>query len=136
MINDLIGLNYERRARPVNEQGKSDCFMLVCEVRRRLKLHDYEKDFSWAYDEYEANNLPMKRILRWMLEHGIKTNELKDGNVAIMRMLNGELAVGVVYDGGIITISNGGRSFWTKSFPPMKLFRMKADVANEAPSSL
>jgi hypothetical protein len=136
MINDLIGLNYERRARYVDGEGKSDCFMLVCEVRRRLGLYDYEQDFAWAYDEYEANNLPMKRILRWMLEHGIKTNELKDGNVAIMRMLSGELAVGVVYDGGIITISRGGRSFWTKKFPPMKLFKMKADVANEAPSSL
>jgi hypothetical protein len=130
MINDLIGLSYERRARPADGHGKSDCFMLVCEVRRRLGLHDYEKDFQWAYEQYDAGNLPMKRIMRWLLENGQKTNELVDGNVAIAKSMSGELAVGVAYDKGIVIIARGGRSFWVAepSLSAIKLFAMLPDI--------
>jgi len=128
MINDLIGLSYERRARFCEGNGKTDCFMLVCEVRRRLGLHDYEEDFRWAYDEYDSGNLPMKRIIRWLLTNGKQTSKMEDGNVAIMFPPKGEIAVGVVYDGGIATVSKGGRSFWTQNAPKVKLFKMNADV--------
>lgn len=129
MINDLIGLSYERRARPSEGNGKSDCFMLVCEVRRRLGLHDYEDDFRWAYDEYDAGNLPMKRVVRWLFENGKRTMEKEDGNVAIiLPRPGGEIAVGVVYDGGIITVSRGIRSHWSRSFPSVKLFKMLPDI--------
>lgn len=130
MINDLIGLSYERRARPADGNGKSDCFMLVCEARRRLGLHDYEQDFQWAYDQYDAGNLPMPRIMRWLLTNGKKTRELTDGNVAIMKNLSGELAVGVVYDRGILIIAKGARSFWVAepSLSAIKLFAMLPDI--------
>ena len=130
MINDLIGLSYERRARPSEGQGKSDCFMLVCEARRRLGLHDYEEDFQWAYDQYDAGNLPMKRIIRWLLTNGKTTHDLENGNVTIMKTFNGELAVGVVYDGGVLTISKGGRSFWAPVplVSSLKLFKMLPDI--------
>ena len=127
MINDLIGLSYERRARPSDGNGKTDCFMLLCEVRRRLGLHDYEEYFQWAYDEYEANNLPMKRIIRWLLENGEKTATMNDGNAVVMRNPGGELAVGVVYDGGILSICSGGRSSWFKPNRPFKCFQMVID---------
>lgn len=129
MINDLIGLDYERRARFCEGNGKSDCFMLVCEVRRRLCLHDYEDEFRWAYDEYDSGNLPMKRIVRWLLENGKRTMERENGNVAIILPKAGsEIAVGVVYDGGILTISRGGRSYWSSFFPSLKLFKMLPDI--------
>jgi hypothetical protein len=104
--------------------------MLVCEVRRRLGLHDYEDDFRWAYDEYDAGNLPMKRIMRWLLENGKRTNDLTDGNVAIMKNISGELAVGVVYDKGIAIIARGGRSFWVAEplLSVIKLFAMLPDI--------
>jgi len=127
MINDLIGLSYERRARFCDNNGETDCFMLVCEVRRRLNLHDYEDEFRWAYDDYEAGTLPIKRIIRWLLIHGEKTSKMENGNIAIMFPPKGEIAVGVVYDGGIVTVSKGGRSFWTQNAPKLKLFKIKAD---------
>lgn len=129
MINDLIGLSYERRARFCEGNNKTDCFMLVCEARRRLGLHDYEEDFQWAYDQYDAGNLPMKRIIRWLLSNGEVTNKYEDGNVVIMKTLGQELAVGVVYDGGVLTISKGGQSFWAP-LPLVlspKLFKMLPD---------
>jgi hypothetical protein len=129
MINDLIGLSYERRARFCDGQGKTDCFMLVCEVRRRLALHDYEDDFRWAYDQYDSGNLPMKRIVRWLFDNGQRTFEKENGNVAIiLPKPSGEIAVGVAYDGGILTVSRGGRSFWSPSFPSLKLFKMLPDI--------
>jgi len=130
MINDLIGLSYERRARFCDGEGQTDCFMLVCEARRRLGLRDYEEDFRWAYDEYDAGNLPMRRIMRWLLEHGRRTNAYDDGNVAIMKTIGGELGVGVVYNGGILTISKGGRSFWTpfNGSSSIKLFQLRCDI--------
>jgi hypothetical protein len=129
MINDLIGLSYERRARPSDGEGKSDCFMLVCEVRRRLGLHDYEDHFKWAYDEYDSGNLPMKRVIRWLFENGKRTTVREDGNVAIiLPRPGGEIAVGVAYDGGIVTVSRNGRSYWSPSFPLLKLFKMLPDI--------
>jgi len=129
MINDLIGLTYERRARFCEGNGKSDCFMLVCEVRRRLGLHDYEDEFRWAYDEYDSGNLPMKRIVRWLFENGTRTMEKENGIVAIiLPKPGGEIAVGVAYDGGILTVSRGGRSYWSRLFPSLKLFKMLPDI--------
>jgi hypothetical protein len=129
MINDLIGLSYERRARPSDGEGKSDCFMLVCEVRRRLGLYDYEDDFKWAYDEYDSGNLPIKRVIRWLFENGKRTTTKDDGNVAIiLPRPGGEIAVGVAYDGGIVTVSRNGRSYWSPSFPSLKLFKMLPDI--------
>ena len=129
MINDLIGLAYERRARFCEGEGKTDCFMLVCEVRRRLGLHDYEKEFRWAYDEYDSGDLPMKRIIRWLFDNGKRTMERENGNVVIILPRPGdEVAVGVAYDGGILTVSRGGRSWWSSSFPSLKLFKMLPDI--------
>lgn len=128
MINDLIGLDYERRARPADGHGKTDCFMLCCEVRRRLGLHDYEQDFSWAYDDYDAGNLPIKTIMRWLFVHGEKTMQWEDGNITITKAPSGELGVGTVYDGGMIMIARGCRSFWYRNLPDIRLFKMRADV--------
>jgi hypothetical protein len=98
MINDLIGLTYERRARFCEGEGKTDCFMLVCEVRRRLGLHDYEEEFRWAYDEYDSGDLPMKRIIRWLFDNGKRTMERENGNVVIILPRPGcEVAVGVAF---------------------------------------
>lgn len=128
-MNDLIGLQYERRARFCDGNEKSDCFMLVCEVRRRLGLHDYEDEFRWAYEEYDSGNLPMKRIVRWLFENGKRTTQRENGNVAIiLPRPGGEIAVGVAYDGGILTISRGAKSYWSSSFPSLKLFKMLPDI--------
>lgn len=128
-MNDLIGLQYERRARFCEGNGKSDCFMLVCEARRRFGLYDYEDEFQWAYDEYDSGNLPMRRIVRWLFENGKRTTERENGNVAIiLPKQGGEIAVGVAYDGGILTVSRGGRSYWSSSFPSLKLFKMLPDI--------
>ena len=57
------------------------------------------------------------------------TNKYEDGNVVIMKTLGQELAVGVVYDGGVLTISKGGQSFWAP-LPLVlspKLFKMLPD---------
>ena len=45
-MNDLIGLQYQWGARFADGKGYTDCFQLVCEIRKRLGLSDYSGKFE------------------------------------------------------------------------------------------
>jgi hypothetical protein len=66
MFNDLIGLRYGWHCRPNDGTGKTDCFQLVCEARRRLGMSDYAPRFEWVYSVYDEFSLPPRQILRWL----------------------------------------------------------------------
>jgi hypothetical protein len=112
MINDLIGLSYEAGAKYSPGCSRIDCFALLCETRRRLGLIDYEDEFQWVY---EAERLPVKAIIKAVRKIARQTNEPKDGDMAITGGGLHRLAVGVVINGGILTIAHGMKSFWTPS---------------------
>lgn len=112
MINDLIGLDYEAGAKYCKDCRTIDCFALLCETRRRLGLKDYEEDFQWVY---ENERLPVKAIIKAMRKIAQQTDLPKDGDMAIISGGLNRLAVGVVINGGILTISHGTKSFWAPS---------------------
>lgn len=112
MINDLIGLDYEAGARYSPSSSRIDCFALFCETRRRLGLFDYEDEFQWVY---ETEKLPVRKIIKAMRQIAVQTDEPKDGDLAITNGGLYRLGVGVVINGGILTIAHGKRSFWVPS---------------------
>mgnify|MGYP007019973068 CR=1 FL=1 len=112
MINDLIGLDYKAGARYAPNCSCIDCFALLCEARRRLGLKDYEDEFQWVY---ESKRLSVKAIIKAMQKIATKTDCPRDGDMAIMGGGLHSLSVGVVVNGGILTIAHGMKSFWTPS---------------------
>jgi len=112
MINDLIGLDYKAGARYFPGCSHIDCFALFCEARRRLGLFDYENDFQWVY---ETEKLPTKAIIKAMRTIAEKTDQPKDGDLAVIGGGLHRLGVGVVINGGILTIGHGIKSFWAPS---------------------
>lgn len=113
MINDLIGLDYEAGARYSPGCSRIDCFALFCETRRRLGLFDYEDEFQWVY---ATEKLPVKAIIKAMRQVVKETKEPMDGDMAIISGGLHRLGVGVVINGGILTIAHGTKSFWSPSF--------------------
>lgn len=100
-MNDLIGLAYGWAHRPGDGSGKTDCFQLTCEVRRRMGLTDYADKFAWVYDKYVDATFPRQLVLRWLLENGERINAALPGAVALMPGVSGA-ALGAVTDHGVI----------------------------------
>lgn len=83
-MNDLIGLTYGWGHSPLDQSGKTDCFQLVCEVRRRLGLFDYCNTFEWVYDKYTEDTFPRRLIVKWLLEHGQRITTPQFGAVVLL----------------------------------------------------
>jgi hypothetical protein len=107
-MNDLIALEYGWGYRPADGSGKTDCFQLVCEIRRRMGLTDYADRFAWVYDEYEDATFPRRKVLRWLLQYGTKLETARPGAVALLPGTAGA-ALGAVTDTGTVFIGPGGR---------------------------
>jgi hypothetical protein len=107
-VNDLIGLGYRWGAAPSHGTGQTDCFQLVCEVRRRMGLSDYGARFAWVYDTYTEATFPRLKILRWLLQYGTKLKAAKPGAVALLPGAAGA-ALGAVTEDGTVFIGPGAR---------------------------
>lgn len=103
-MNDLIGLEYAWAHAPSDGSGKTDCFQLCCEVRRRLNLYDYAPFFSWVYSHYAEATLPQTAITRWLLTYGKRTVDASNGNPILFRSKTGRGALGTCFDGDVIFI--------------------------------
>jgi hypothetical protein len=121
MINDLIGLNYKAGARYFDGCAEIDCFALLCETRRRLGLYDYEAEFQWVYEE---EKLPVRKIVKAMQLIATEISDPINGDMAIMSGGMHRLSVGVVINGGILTIAHGMKSFWS----PMRKARFYSSL--------
>jgi hypothetical protein len=106
MFNDLIGLRYGWHCRPNDGTGKTDCFQLVCEARRRLGMSDYAPRFEWVYSVYDEFSLPPRQILRWLRENG-KKSPARTGSFLIFPGARVG-ALGILTDHGILFIGPGG----------------------------
>ena len=83
-MNDLIGLEYEWGARFSDSASKTDCFQLVCEIRKRLGLSDYADKFAWAYESYTPETFKPIRLAKWLLETGKRLPLPRHGSVALL----------------------------------------------------
>ena len=107
-MNDLIGLQYQWGARFDEGKGSTDCFQLVCEVRKRLGLSDYSSKFEWAYDSYTQETFKPIRLAKWLLQTGRRLTLPRHGAVALLADPTSP-ALGSVVDGSIVFISAGKR---------------------------
>ena len=126
MWHKLLGLRYKFGAKPSDGNNETDCFALVCEARRELKLYDYEQDFQWAYEREQCRST-VKAILRQLSDIAFETTEPKDGDVALLSMDDAQIGLGTAISNGYLTIRQQGSSFWTPRLKPVKIFRMISD---------
>jgi hypothetical protein len=113
MINDLIGLRHETAATFSPHCKTIDCFALFSEVRHRLGMRDYYADFEWVYGEMDDGKLPLKKILRQIKQMAVPTFSPMDGDLVLLPARAFNLGLGVVINGGVLTITEKGPSFWT-----------------------
>ena len=107
-MNDLIGLQYEWGCRFCDGEGKTDCFQLVCEVRKRLALSDLGSRFAWAYESYTPQTLRPVRLARWLLQEGKRLKLPEHGAIALLADPTNP-ALGSVVEGSIVFIAPGKR---------------------------
>jgi hypothetical protein len=124
VCNDLILLRYGFGHRPSDGSGHTDCFQLVCEVRRRLGLRDYAPDFDWVYQTYTETTLSRYRVIRWMLERCERTLSPSPGDITVLpSRRSGALAV-VTDSVGLLYLSESERVVHAQTVSPgLSLFR-------------
>ena len=106
-MNDLIGLEYGWGHRPSDGSGKTDCFQLSCEVRRRLGLFDYGPPYEWVYEQHTEASFTNWQLARLLLQNGQRSRYLTPGAVVLFSAI--KTALGTVADSGIVYVSPGGR---------------------------
>lgn len=108
-VNDLVGIRYKWGASPEDGQGYTDCWNLVCCVRRRLELTDYSNQFNWVYKEFAAESVTMREILRWLHNNAVETEQPELGDIVYLRHVHEDAALGV-YIGNSKILFIGGSS--------------------------
>lgn len=122
MINDLIGLRHETAAKFFPGCTTIDCFALFSETRKRLGLHDYADDFQWVYEEMTGNTLPLLKIAKAMKKIACRTATPREGDLAMLPSASNTIGLGVVVNGGILTITERGASFWSPMIKEAKFW--------------
>lgn len=118
MFADLVGLRYRWGASPEDGTGYTDCFALLCTVRRRLGLSDYAPRFAWVYDQFTEDTLPRGRILRWVRDNSTPYPP-RPGVVSVFPAKCGALATYTEH--GVIFIGPGQNVIHVP--PPPRTFR-------------
>ena len=123
MFNDLVGLEFGWGHRPDDGSGKTDCFHLVCEARRRLGQTDYEEQFASVYQHFSEATLPRSEVARLVL--GVGGRRVKEGpSPGLLALIPGTIggALGVCTDHGLLMIGPGGSVIHTPHIVPPYLF--------------
>jgi hypothetical protein len=107
-LNDLIGLTYGWNHAPGDGSGKTDCFQLACEVRRRLGMSDYSERFAWVYTEFLDEQFNRAKIARWLLQCGNRLELPIPGAVRLLPVDEGAALATYLHDGTTIFLSPGG----------------------------
>jgi hypothetical protein len=107
-LNDLIGLEYGWNHAPGDGSGKTDCFQLACEVRRRLGMSDYSERFAWVYTEFLDEQFNRAKIARWLLQCGERLKVPVPGAVRLLPIEEGAALATYLNDGTTIFLGPGG----------------------------
>lgn len=103
-MNDLIGLRYGWGHKPGDGSGKTDCFQLTCEARKRLGLKNYQQQFDWVYQSYTEASFRYRLIVQWLRENGRRIHHATPGAVMLLPGRAG-LALATVLDDSILFIA-------------------------------
>jgi hypothetical protein len=104
-FNDLIGLEHGWGGNPGDGSGKADCFLLACEVHKRLGYHDYREDFGWVFEQYTEHTFPFRWIIKWLNENGTRLAEPKPHAVVLLDGSMGAALGTVMDDGDVLFIA-------------------------------
>jgi hypothetical protein len=107
-LNDLIGLTYGWNHAPGDGSGKTDCFQLACEVRRRLGMSDYSERFAWVYTEFVDERFNRAKIARWLLQCGERLKLPVPGAVRLLPLEKGAALATYLADGTTIFLGPNG----------------------------
>jgi hypothetical protein len=107
--NDLIGLEHGWGGNPGDGSGRADCFLLACEVHKRLGYHDYREDFGWVFEQYTVDTFPMRWIIKWLNENGSRLDEPRPHSVALLPGRIGAALGTVLDDGSVLFIAPSKR---------------------------
>jgi len=107
-LNDLIGLTYGWNHAPGDGSGKTDCFQLACEVRRRLGMSDYSERFAWVYTEFMDEQFNRAKIARWLLQCGDRLKLPVPGAVRLLPAEKGSALATYLNDGTTIFLGPSG----------------------------
>ena len=108
-FNDLIGLEYSWGSGPGDGSGKTDCFLLACEVHKRFGYHDYREDFCWVFEKYTEQTFPSRWIVKWLNENGRLIDGPRPHSVVLLNGNTGA-ALGTVMDNeDVLFIAPGKR---------------------------
>jgi hypothetical protein len=107
-LNDLIGLTYGWNHAPGDGSGKTDCFQLACEVRRRLGMSDYSERFAWVYTEFLDEQFNRAKIARWLLQCGKRLELPIPGAVRLLPVAEGAALATYLNDGTTIFLGPSG----------------------------
>jgi len=113
-LNDLIGLKYGWNHAPGDGSGMTDCFQLACEVRRRLGMSDYSKQFAWVYTEFLDEQFNRAKIARWLLQYGKRLQLPVPGAVRLLPAEEGAALATYLDDGTTIFLGPSGNVIRTQ----------------------
>lgn len=102
-MNDLVGMEYEWGSQP--SQGKTDCWQLVIEVRKRLGLQT--PSFSWVYDEC-GEGVQVELLESLVTTYGVRCS-VEDGAIAVIPSKSHGVAFGCCFGGNICFTGMGSR---------------------------
>lgn len=129
MVNDLIGLRHETAAKFFPGCTTIDCLGLFIETRKRLGLYDYESDFQWVYQQMHEKKMPLRKIAKTMRAIAHRVDSPKEGDLAVLQSASNTIGLGVVINGGILTITEAGPSFWSNKIKNAKFWTPIEDIA-------
>ena len=105
MFNDLVLLSYGWGHAPGDGSGRTDCFQLACEVRRRLGLRELADQFDWVYKRYTEVSFPRANVLRWLHREGKEIQEPQPGALVYLPAPMNLIALGTCTENGVIFIA-------------------------------
>lgn len=97
-FNDLIGLEYDWPSSPSDGNGKTNCFAMCMEARKRLGLTDFRDQFKELYENTIPGEISVKQIIRLLKTYGQSIREPRPGAVFCLPSTNRSVAMAVVID--------------------------------------
>lgn len=97
-FNDLIGLEYDWKSEPSESTGKTNCFALCMEARKRLGLRDFTEEYRHLYKETMDGEIGVRQILKLIKSHTERIYRSRPGALFYRSSPNRHVAMAVVID--------------------------------------
>lgn len=109
-FNDLIGLQYDWSSSPSDNNGKTNCFAMCMEARKRLGLKDFRSQFSELYKNTSHGEISVRQIIGLLKKHGQIIRHARPGAIFCLPSSSGGIAMAVVLDDQDCLVLSPGKS--------------------------